>query len=57
MPVGSRLILCSDGALEPYKGGLNEQFQQLIYELAQQQFHPPQHVNDDIALLSLERMP
>lgn len=56
MPKGSRLILCSDGALEPYKGGLNEQFNQLVSELVQQQFHPPQQVNDDIAILSLKRL-
>ncbi|MFU8926272.1 PP2C family protein-serine/threonine phosphatase [Acinetobacter puyangensis] len=55
MPPHSRLILCSDGALEPFKGGLNDQFQQLIDQLAQHQFTPPDQVNDDIAILSLTR--
>ncbi|KAF7274000.1 hypothetical protein GWI33_013316 [Rhynchophorus ferrugineus] len=56
MPQGSRLILCSDGALEPFSGGLNEQFNQLIQKLSEQQFQPPEQVNDDIAILSLKRL-
>jgi hypothetical protein len=56
LPPKSRLILCSDGALEPFKGGLNEQFIQLIDSLKQSQFHASTHVNDDIAILSLCRM-
>lgn len=55
MPKNSRLILCSDGALEPFSGGLNEQFQQLIQQLAERQFSPPDLVKDDIAILSLSR--
>ena len=53
----SRLILCSDGALEPFSGGLNEQFQQLIEKLTTSKYQPPAHVNDDIAILSLTRLP
>lgn len=55
MTKNSQFILCSDGALEPYTGGLNEQFQQLITQLQLQQFQPPIHINDDIALLNLTR--
>ena len=52
----ARFIICSDGALEPYSGGLNEQFAQLVYHLQNQSFRAPDHVADDIAILSLRRM-
>ena len=52
----SRFIICSDGALEPYDGGLNDQFTQLVYHLQNQSFQAPEHVADDIAILSLRRM-
>lgn len=55
MPPQSRFILCSDGALEPFQGGLNDQFAQLVDQLTQHQFVPPNQVNDDIAILSLTR--
>ena len=32
----ARFIICSDGALEPFSGGLNEQFAQLVYHLQNQ---------------------
>ena len=52
----SRFIVCSDGALEPFKGGLYEQFNQLVTHLQNNSFQPPDHVADDIAILSLCRM-
>lgn len=52
----ARFIICSDGALEPYSGGLNEQFVQLVYHLQNQSFQAPDHVADDIAILSLRRV-
>lgn len=52
----SRFIVCSDGALEPFSGGLNEQFQQLVEKLQSHTFKAPAHVADDIAILSLCRM-
>ncbi|OTG67279.1 RsbU family protein phosphatase GigA [Acinetobacter silvestris] len=52
----ARFIICSDGALEPFDGGLNEQFAQLVYHLQNQSFKAPDHVADDIAILSLRRM-
>lgn len=52
----SRFIVCSDGALEPFDGGLNEQFQQLVEKLQSHTFKAPAHVADDIAILSLCRM-
>lgn len=52
----SRLILSSDGALEPFSGGLNEQFSQLVEQLATSNFKPPAQVSDDIAILSLTRL-
>ena len=52
----ARFIICSDGALEPYTGGLNEQFNQLVENLQNQSFQAPEHVADDIAILSLRRM-
>ena len=52
----ARFILCSDGALEPYDGGLNDQFQQLVQHLQNQSFQAPDHVADDIAIFSLCRM-
>ncbi len=55
MTENSQFILCSDGVLEPYAGGLSEQFQQLITQLQYQQFQAPLHINDDIALLNLTR--
>ncbi len=53
MQPDSQFILCSDGALEPYKGGINEQFQLLLNDLANKQFTAPTHVNDDIAMLKI----
>ena len=52
----ARFIICSDGALEPFNGGLNDQFTQLVYLLQNQSFEAPEHVADDIAILSLRRM-
>lgn len=52
----SRFIICTDGALEPFDGGLNEQFEQLVFHLQNQSFQAPEHVADDIAILSLCRM-
>lgn len=52
----ARFIICSDGALEPFTGGLNEQFAQLVYHLQNQSFRAPDHVADDIAILSFRRM-
>ncbi|NWK60621.1 RsbU family protein phosphatase GigA [Acinetobacter sp. SwsAc2] len=52
----TRFIICSDGALEPFNGGLNDQFTQLVYHLQNQSFEAPEHVADDIAILSLRRM-
>ncbi len=52
----ARFIICSDGALEPFRGGLNDQFTQLVYHLQNQSFEAPEHVADDIAILSLRRM-
>ena len=52
----TRFIICSDGALEPFTGGLNEQFQQLVHHLKNQSFKAPDHVADDIAILSLGRL-
>lgn len=52
----ARFIICSDGALEPFNGGLNDQFAQLVYHLQNQSFEAPEHVADDIAILSLRRM-
>lgn len=52
----ARFIICSDGALEPFDGGLNDQFQQLVQHLQNQSFQAPDHVADDIAIFSLCRM-
>lgn len=52
----ARFIICSDGALEPFDGGLNEQFGKLVYHLQHQSFEAPEHVADDIAILSFRRM-
>lgn len=52
----ARFIICSDGALEPYSGGLNEQFKQLLKDLHSNSFHAPEHVADDIAILSFCRI-
>ena len=52
----ARFIIGSDGALEPFNGGLNDQFTQLVYHLQNQSFEAPEHVADDIAILSLRRM-
>lgn len=52
----SRFIICSDGALEPFDGGLNQQFQALVSHLQNDSFVPPEHVADDIAILSLCRL-
>lgn len=55
MSPGSRLVLCSDGALESFQGGINEQFHQLVDELAIDAYTPNSQVNDDIAILSICR--
>lgn len=52
----ARFIICSDGALEPFSGGLNEQLGQLVQHLQNQSFQAPDHVADDIAILSLHRL-
>lgn len=52
----ARFIICSDGALELYDGGLSEQFSQLVNHLQNQSFKAPEHVADDIAILSFRRM-
>ena len=52
----ARFISCSDGALVPFNGGLNDQFTELVYHLQNQSFEAPEHVADDIAILSLRRM-
>ena len=52
----ARFIICSDGALEPFDGGLSEQMGQLVHHLQNQPFQAPEHVADDIAILSLHRM-
>lgn len=52
----ARFIICSDGALEPFDGGLNEQFKQLVHHLKNQSFEVPEHVADDIAILSFKRI-
>ncbi|CAM4202674.1 RsbU family protein phosphatase GigA [Acinetobacter pragensis] len=52
----ARFIICSDGALEPFDGGLNEQLGQLVHHLQNQSFQAPEHVADDIAILSFRRM-
>lgn len=52
----ARFIVCSDGALEPFDGGLNEQFQKLVEHLQNHKFEAPAHVADDIAILSLCRI-
>ncbi|MFV5385586.1 RsbU family protein phosphatase GigA [Acinetobacter junii] len=52
----ARFILCSDGALEPFDGGLNDQFNQLVDHLQNNSFQAPEHVADDIAILSICRM-
>lgn len=51
----ARFMVCSDGALEPFEGGLNDQLQQLIQHLQNQTFEAPEHVADDIAILTLRR--
>lgn len=55
LPIGARFIICSDGALEPFTGGLNEQLHQLVEHLQNQSFQAPEHVADDIAILSFRR--
>lgn len=52
----ARFVVCSDGALESFEGGLNDQFQQLIEHLKNHTFTAPSHVADDIAILSLCRL-
>jgi hypothetical protein len=52
----ARFIICSDGALEPFEGGLREQFEQLVFHLKNQSFQAPEHVADDIAILSFKRI-
>lgn len=55
LPPQARFIICSDGALEPFNGGLNDQFNQLVKHLENDSFSVPEHVADDIAILSLCR--
>ncbi|MFC3903706.1 Stage II sporulation protein E (SpoIIE) [Acinetobacter marinus] len=55
MHAESQFIICSDGALEPYKGGINDQFQLLLQDLQAGNFNPPAQVNDDIAMLKIIR--
>lgn len=56
LKLGARFIICSDGALESYSGGLNEQFTQLVEHLRNQSFQAPEHVADDVAILSFKRI-
>lgn len=56
MTPGARLVLCSDGALEPFEGGLNDQFDQLVKILESHAFKPPESTPDDIAILSISRL-
>lgn len=56
LAVGSRLILCSDGALEPFSGGINDQFEQLLAQFMQGTVSLPTQLNDDIACLSITRL-
>ena len=56
LKMGARFIICSDGSLESFTGSLNEQFGQLVEHLKNQSFQAPEHVADDIAILSLRRM-
>lgn len=55
MTPGAQLVFCSDGALESFQGGLNEQFNQLIKMLQFKGLKLPEHVPDDIAILCLGR--
>jgi hypothetical protein len=50
---GSRLIFCSDGALEGFSGGLSQQLDQLVEQLVEQRYAPPDNLPDDLALLCL----
>lgn len=52
----ARFIICSDGALEPFEGGLSEQFEKLVFHLKNQSFQVPEHLADDIAILSFKRI-
>ena len=52
----ARFFICSDGALEPFEGGLNEQFTHLLHHLKNQSLEIPEHVADDIAFLSFIRV-
>lgn len=56
MQPNSRLVLCSDGALEPFSGGVNEQFEQLLNEIIKGNMRIPPQLNDDIAILSVTRL-
>ena len=56
IPPQGKLILCSDGALELFEGGVNEQLEQLIDHLKQGKLHIPSQINDDVALLSIMRL-
>ncbi|SDC27994.1 PP2C family protein-serine/threonine phosphatase [Acinetobacter boissieri] len=51
----SRFIVCSDGVLEAFEGGVNEQFKQLVKQLEYGDFIAPDHVVDDMAILSIIR--
>jgi len=53
LPKHSRLLFCSDGAIEAFSGGTSEQLAQLVQALEQQTFHPPSHLPDDLTILSL----
>lgn len=53
----SHLILCSDGALEMYQGGLTEQLEQLVNYLASDFFVPDVGLPDDLTLFSIGYLP
>lgn len=53
LQAGSRLIFCSDGALEGFSGGLSQQLDQLVEQLVERRYSPPDNLPDDLALLCL----
>jgi hypothetical protein len=53
LQAGSRLIFCSDGALEGFSGGLTQQLDQLVEQLVERRYAPPDNLPDDLALLCL----
>ncbi|AXI01547.1 PP2C family protein-serine/threonine phosphatase [Aquirhabdus parva] len=52
----SQLLFCSDGAIEIFTGGTSEQLTQLIETLSSRRFDPPDHLTDDLTILSLSRI-